>query len=305
MTTPRSTLLLLLLLTSVVPAQVVINEFHTGSPDWVELKNVSGVGFDFGGWSVTTYQSSSTTLTFEGTFTIPYGTVVPAGGFLVLQEYGSAGLPGTLPCSLSTGFNYSWTSTRSVEVILTSPQQVAIDYVYRQGTGGPAAAPNLPYGVTWTGTFALGGDGCARVTDQDTDSASDWGVTTATVCAGNPGQAAAQLIVLNATTSGAGDVTMSIQTTPALPGAEFATLVSTTDLVPNGSGPILGLDWDALAGIQPAQPGSPFHSWLDPLGAFNFAAPPGTVPPGLHIEAVVAVVTPTGLSASEVVEITF
>lgn len=296
----------MLLLAIAAPAQVVINEFHTGSPDWVELRNVSGVAFDFGGWSVTTYQSTSGVPVLEGTFTIPYGTVVPSAGFLILQEYGAPGMPGPLPCSLSTGFNYGWAQGRSVEVILRSPQQMAADYVYRKGSGGPQAPPHLPPGAAWAGIFSAIGDGCARATDQDTDTASDWHVTSATPCASNSGQSTGQNVVLNVATSGAGDVSVIIQTTPPLPGAEFVTLTSSIDLVPNGSGPVLGLAWDALSSIHPAQPGSPFHAWLDPQGALVFAAPPGSVPPGLHLEAVVAMLDPSGgLLASGVVEITF
>ena len=306
MTSARGPILVLLALAAAAPSQVVINEFHTGSPDWVELRNVSGVPFDLGGWSVTTYQSGSGMPVLEGTFTIPFATLVPSGGFLVLQEYGASGAPGTLPCSISTGSNYSWTSVRSVEVILRSPQQTAVDYVYRQGAGGPIAPPHLPIGATWTGLFSLSGDGCARVSNQDTDAASDWAIASATACAPNPGQGASQSVGLSVTTSGAGDVSVVIQTTPAIPGAEFVTLTSTVDLVPNGSGPVLGLAWDALGSIHPAQPGSPFHGWLDPQGSLVFAAPVGSVPPGLHIEAVVAMLAPTGqLLASQVVEITF
>lgn len=82
-------------------------------------------------------------------------------------------------------------------------------------------------------------------------------------------------------------------------------LTSTTDMVPNGSGPLFGLAWDALSSLQPAQPGSPFHSWLDGQGAFSFAAPAGTVPAGFRVEAVVVVIVSGQLVVSDVVETTF
>ena len=148
--------------------------------------------------------------------------------------------------------------------------------------------------------------GSVMGTGSSAKPVSGGAIASATACAPNPGQGASQSVGLTVTTSGAGDVSVVIQTTPAIPGAEFVTLTSTVDLVPNGSGPVLGLAWDALGSIHPAQSGSPLHGWLDPQGSLVFAAPVGSVPPGLHIEAVVAMLAPTGqLLASQVVEITF
>jgi len=287
------------------PAQVVINEFSCGTPDWVELRNTSGVPLDLGGWSVVTYQTSSGAPVLEDTYTIPASTIVAAGQFLVLQEYGIADGPGSLPCAISIGFNLNWTSTRSVVVILRDAQQVAADYVYRQGPGGDPGAPNLPAGLTWTGAFTQTGDDCARRHDADLDTAADWATTTGTVCAANPGQTTQEPVTFNVATTGAGDVSVTIATNPVRAGAEFAMLTSTTDTVPNGAGPIFGLAWDALGSLQPAMAGSPFHSWLTAQGTFSFSAPPGTVPAGFHVEAVVVVVVQGQLVVSGVVETTF
>lgn len=306
---PLKTLLIACLLSTLgassAGGQVVINEFFCGTPDWIELRNLSGVPVDLGGWSLSTYQASSGNPVLEGTFVLPPSTIIQSGGFLVLQEYGAAGLPGTLPCSLSIGFNLNWTSTRSVAVVLRNAQQVAVDYVYRQGPGGASGAPHLPSGQTWVGSYATTGNGCARAHDVDSDLASDWSGAVETVCAANPGQSAMQPVSFGLSTNGLGDATLSVATTPARPGAEFAMLISSTDLVPNGSGPVFGLAWDALASLQPAQAGSPFHSWLDAQGGFAFSAPPGTVPSGLHIEAVVIVVVLGQLTVSSVVDVTF
>ena len=301
----QRTTLVLGLLCALVPGQIIVNEFHAGTPDWVELRNVSPVAVDLGGWVVTTYQADLGMPAPEGAFTFAPGVMIPAGGFVVLQEYGTPGLPGTMPCSISTGFNYNWTSSRSVVVLLTSPQGTPVDYVYRQGSNGMPGAPHLPQGTGWTGSFSQTGNSCARLQDLDTDSALDWHVSFPTACAPNPGQSSVPIAMLYATTTGAGDVTINIPTTPALPGAEFATLISTTNLSPNGTGPVIGLAWDALSSFQPVAPGSPFHSWLSSQGTFSFSAPPGSLPPGFFVEGATAVLSAGGLVISPVVEITF
>lgn len=172
-------------------AQVRINEFFTGTPDHVELQNCSAAPVDVSGWTVqTSFATAAGPMTLETAFVIPAATVIPAAGFLILQEFGTAGAPGTLPNSISVGFNYFWVANRSMEVILTDAGGNGIDYVFRDVFGnGPA--PNLPAGTNWTGTLGTGtGDDVARNSDIDTDDAADWtdAAIPATTAAENAGQ---------------------------------------------------------------------------------------------------------------------
>lgn len=169
-------------------AQIVINEFNSGTPDFIELRNVSSGPVDVSGWIVASwYSDSSATPTAEPVFQIPPGTVIPGFGFLVLQEFGTAGQPGTLPNSMYVGFNYFWIDSRTIEIALYDNHKVGVDYVYQNWYGG-AQAPHLPAGLKWTGTLGPQsgkGDEVRRVTDIDTDDASDW---TKSPGSGTPGE---------------------------------------------------------------------------------------------------------------------
>lgn len=157
-------------------AQLMINEFNTGTPDYLELRNKSGVALDISGWTVKSWYStgSSSAVTAEPFFTLPAGTVIPAGGHLVLQETGTPGSPGTLPNSMSQGFNYFWTDARTIEIAVVDGQGIGVDYVYLNWFGNPPK-PNLPANLKWTGSLSSGlGDQVRRLGDDDTDDASDW-----------------------------------------------------------------------------------------------------------------------------------
>ncbi|MAG56685.1 MAG: hypothetical protein CMJ83_10380 [Planctomycetes bacterium] len=297
-------------LATALSGQVVINEFNTGTPDWIELRNAGTVAFDVSGYSVETFASQTGTPVSEGVFVIPVGTIIPAGGTLMLQENGSADAPTpTASCGLSVGYNFNWSSTRSVAILLRDAFLGAIDYVYRQGPGGATGTPGISPGTTWTGAFIATGDSCSRVTDLDNDAASDWTTASpASPCAPNAGQTSGQPVSLSLATNGNGDVSLTITTFPLRPFAEFFNVISTQDYMPNGSGPLFGVGLDGLVAFsQPLLPGSPFHGRLDSLGRYTLSTPPGTVPTGTFIEVVTLVIDPVAIAVvpSSAAEITF
>lgn len=171
----RTLPLALLVLLSSLPAQIVVNEVNSGSPDFVELANCSGTAVDVSGWTVaTSFSNSATNYTLQPTFTMPPGTVIPAGGFLVLEENGLAGAAGTLPASIRTGFNYPWVSSSSIEVWILDAAGQGVDYMHRN-LFGAVATPNMPAPLFWSGTLQTGlGDVIARMANVDTNDASDW-----------------------------------------------------------------------------------------------------------------------------------
>ncbi len=306
-------ILALCLLTAPLSGQVVINEFNAGTPDFVELRNLSTTNtVNVGGYTVESYQSNGGTPSFEGSYTLPANVMLPPRGEFVLEENGNAGAPAaTFPCGVRTGYNYNWTSSRNIILILRNASNQAIDYVYRNDSGGAGGAPSLPAGLSWSGSFNTTGNACSRLTDVDTDSAADWTTNSnATPCNDNPGQTATPPppppVSLLITSSGNGDINASVATMPTLAGAEFWNLVSFQDLTPNGSGPLFGIGLDALPQIA-SPTGSIFHNFLDAAGSWSFSGGPGTITPGLHVEVVSVAVNPSTNEVvwSDVVAITF
>ncbi len=168
---------------------VLINAVDSGSPDYVELYNCGGLSVDISGWTLSTFYDTGAGATAEPTFTFPSGTVIPAGGFVVAQEFGTAGAPGSLPNSISIGFNYFWVAARGVGAYLTDASGAGVDYMFRDffGLGG---APMLPAGTGWSGTYTGGtSDSSERNSDTDTDTGADWSdVGAGTPAALNVGQ---------------------------------------------------------------------------------------------------------------------
>jgi len=177
-------------------AQIVVNEFNTGTPDFLELRNTSGSAIDVSGWTVSTWYATASgggTIA-ETPYTLPAGTIIQGGDFLVLQENGTPGSAGTLPKSISVGFNYFWTSTRTIEIAVFDNFGVGQDYVYLNWFLN-LPTPNLPPGQTWVGDLNSGtGDEVRRLGDDDLDNATDWLKTAGSGTPGdlNPGQSACQ-----------------------------------------------------------------------------------------------------------------
>lgn len=291
----RSIVIAFLLLVCACPAQVVINEFNTGSPDFVELRNLSAAAVDVSGWTVATWASQGQTPQPETPFTFAAGTMIAGGGTLVLEENGTAGATGNLgPCAIRTGSNYAWGQSSSIVIALTDDLGGGVDYVYRNATQIPMPPPNLPSGTFWTGNLFSFGSELRRDGDVDNDAAADWASGgSPTPCALNPGQTAptpVPAVLLALSTMGAGDATFSLTTTPAIPNAEYFGLYSTVDHTPNGSGPFFGLGIDAIPFLYlPLAPNSPFHGTTDAAGGAFVSYPPGSVPIGLFYEGRVAV----------------
>ena len=305
--------LLLLLVVSVLPAhgQIVINEFNTGTPEFVEIRNLSvSQTVNVGGYTVESYQASGGTPAFEGSYTLPASIMLGPREEFVLEENGTAGAPtASFTCGVRTGYNYNWTNTRNIILILRDASNQPLDYVYRNDAGGAGGAPSLPAGLAWSGTFSASGNACSRLTDVDNNSANDWTVNSAaSACADTPGQPALPPppppIQLLLTTTGVGDIIASVVTMPALPGAEFWNLVSFQNN--GGNGPLFGIGLDALPQIA-APTGTIFHNYLSPTGAWSFNGAPGSVMPGLYVEVVTVAVNQSTVEVvwSSVVPISF
>lgn len=301
-TIPRRTLAAVICsicLSAPLGAQVVINEFNTGTPDYLELRNMGSATIDVSGWVVRTWYatSSGTTLTAEPSYTLPVGTTIASNGYLVLQESGTAGAPGTLPNSIRTGFNYYWTSARTIEAALYEESGAGKDYVYLNWFGNPTA-PHLPPGQNWIGELDSGsGDDVRRIQDPDTDHASDWQIATGAGTPGspNPGQNACQFLSLY----GAG-----------CPGSGGFVPLTSSDSCPDGGGPVSITISNAVGGsvafifFSSTQASNPIYESncylnLVPVPGVSMMVPVGGYGPGRGTVTLLAM-TPASLSDVEI-----
>ena len=157
-----------------------INSVSSGTPDYVEIYNCGTTPVDLSGYITGTFYSTGAGAIAEPTYVLPGApgsgtTMIAAGGFLIIQENGTAGSPGTLPNSISNGFNYFWVQARTLGAFITDPLGIGVDYMYRDFSG-EGGTPFLPLGTAWSGTYTGGTtDFSDRIFDGDSDTASDWG----------------------------------------------------------------------------------------------------------------------------------
>jgi hypothetical protein len=97
-----------------ITSPIMISEVMVGTPDTIEFTNVSGTSVNIGGWRVLVYDYDYPS-TPQQALVVPTGTVVPAGGVFVLEEFGTS--PGTYPHFYS-GANFDWTESTVTGVLL-------------------------------------------------------------------------------------------------------------------------------------------------------------------------------------------
>ncbi len=293
----RSAAPLLLLLASVLPAQVVINEISTGNVDWIEVANLGSAPVTLTGWSVQITDSG----TGFATFTFPAGTVIAPFACIILTETSSLSTPVT-----ASGVQKFWFGTN-------------IPWATQPGTSGGACAllsgaagvdtvnwssPPNPLHVAPTafcGTIASpAGAIIWRSGNADTNGPVDWSASTAnTAGALNPGQVAAATprLLIDISSGGPGQLTLTVTSIdPPVPNGEIFNLVSLMTSSPTGCGPVFGVGSDvlplALLPFDPTGLANPFHTLLGGAGVYTFAVPSG-VPSGVHLEAVSILVSPS------------
>ena len=132
---------------------IVINEVMTsnhgayehpeyGTVDWVELYNATGRDFDLSGYGFTdSIKDVKRTIRYH----FPDGTVIPAGGYLVLYCTGGTGATDDDP--FCTGFNLS----ASGETLLL----ISENYVELAELSVPALEPDTSYARTDGGEYAV------------------------------------------------------------------------------------------------------------------------------------------------------
>ncbi|MBK8363126.1 MAG: lamin tail domain-containing protein [Bacteroidetes bacterium] len=142
----------------------------TGDADYVELTNISSTSVDISGFTFADYSSNSATATHPYTFAS--GTIVPAGGVVVVKMGTGTDSPSNL--FFCTGGTTSYSSGGLVGIVIKSGSIVAdavglnSGYVFNAGTGVTA--------TDWTGfaSSPSGNAGTVRTAAIDNNSGSDW-----------------------------------------------------------------------------------------------------------------------------------
>ena len=176
------------------PPQVVINEVwgdhcHTGG-EFVELLNIGAGTADLSNWTLEVYNNSTGGL--NGIYTIPTGTMLPAGGLLVLWENAGVDTPTWKYVGFEMDADWLNGSPGCVgidlsEVALLDDAGMGVDYVAINDT----TMANLPANQTFTATFNCSSHDAYRRNQTDTDQPSDFfcgGLGSDTPGMLNPGQ---------------------------------------------------------------------------------------------------------------------
>jgi len=174
--------------------QVVINEVwgdhcHTGG-EFVELLNIGTGAADLSNWTLEVYNNSTGGL--NGAYAIPVGTMLPAGGLLVLWENTGTDTPTTLYVGFDMDSDWlpgapGCTGVDLSEVVLLDDTGTGVDYV----AINDIAMANLPANLTFTATFSCPNHDAYRTSQADTDQPSDFscgGLGSGTPGLLNPGQ---------------------------------------------------------------------------------------------------------------------
>jgi hypothetical protein len=162
-------------------SSLVISEAH-GSPDFIEFTNVGSSALNIGGWQVYIYDNVSYPAPLTP-FTFPAGTIVAAGGVVLLNESGSS--PGTFP-TFYTGANIDWNAdtTSELAVLVRNSSAQMVDF-FAAASGAPASITNpavIP-ATQWQGAQRAGNNlgtsySYQRTGNLDHDNATDWSLVT-------------------------------------------------------------------------------------------------------------------------------
>lgn len=173
---------------------VVINEVNTAAK-YVELYNPTSSDVDLSGWTIfKNNEGAISDQTGEGLYVIAEGTILPAGGYAVLNCKGASNTHSAINLGVS---NSGVSGKKSLLLELVDSEGTTVDYFVNTAITTPAV------GDTWDGAVEHTFDVACRVPDG-----GEWYVvTTATIGAANASDTTAKFenTVVNFTPSTGGD----------------------------------------------------------------------------------------------------
>ncbi len=163
---------------------VLINEIHTGCPDWVELVNAGNQPIDISGWRLRCWWKGLETFQMEEQYVFPEGCVLQPGEFTLVTDE---------PVFCCDSFHlsvFTWSDMEGICCVLETKAGAGIDSLVVSGmTGTPAI--ELPGGAEFDPPYPQRyyGNDFHRNGWTDTDSGADWKCCNFTSpCEPNPGQ---------------------------------------------------------------------------------------------------------------------
>lgn len=157
---------------------ILINEASAVNPEWVELIN-RGQDRNMTGWTLRMFRQTGTSFTY----TFPDNFIFMGSSLIrIIDTTGS-----NTPTVLYTGGGCNWLQGSPNMASLLDAGGSSVDHVQWNSYSGA-----VPPDADWSGDISSGGNNVIyRITDYDTDSASDWAFTSdaaSTPLALNPGQ---------------------------------------------------------------------------------------------------------------------
>lgn len=183
---------------------VLVNEVHTGDPDYIEVLNSGSTPVDISGW---TLRASFGYLIYPP-YTFPTGSTIAAGELILAIEHSGGGIGPPLPPvptaaqTFATGFGWGWVGTSSGSVVLSDAAGQTVDVVVF-GTDTvtvppPGSSQPFTNPLDRTGNDPGLDDAVYRNSTSDSNDGADWSLGSdpdSTPGTFNAGQSAAPIDV--------------------------------------------------------------------------------------------------------------
>ncbi|MDA1087409.1 MAG: S8 family serine peptidase [Verrucomicrobia bacterium] len=165
---------------------IVITELLTDTPDAIEFMNVSPQAVEISNWQISVYDDDAS-WPAPLNFTVPNGTIVPAGTVFTLKEFKLDS--GTFP-SFNLGVNIFWTAALRAAVLVRDDVDNIIDFMCAGGAN-PAniVSPVTIPAAEWSSAAVAGQQSTvstySRTGFKDHDDNSDWVEASDTIASAN------------------------------------------------------------------------------------------------------------------------
>lgn len=194
-------------------AAVLINEIHTGVPDWVEIVNTGDAPVDISGWQLLSWTWSVNEFRVEyDPYVFQDGTILQPGEFLVIAE------DPVSDCSITAPAPFLWCATESLAVSLETADGASSDLAAVRGFSGDPDLESINGLFIPPFSARMESEVIRRESFVDTDQGADWVCDNEmSPCTANPGQESRENPIPGIDIRNGGITRDSIASPPACP----------------------------------------------------------------------------------------